>query len=947
MSLRKIVCLLSIALLVCEGLFSQTVKEETIDLSGNWRFNMDPQNIGEKDRWFTLKLPQTVMLPGSMATNNKGNDVGIHTQWTGSIFDSSWYFKPAYANYRQPGNIKMPFWLQPVKYYTGAAWYQRTITIPHSWQQKVIELHIERSHWETTVWLNDRLIGVQNSLSTEQVFHLSGLKPGKHELTIRVDNQIKQINVGPNSHSISDHTQTNWNGMVGNLFLAAKPQVFIEQVSLYPDIQKKQVKAKIKLRNFSGKSVEASLSMLAVSTDAKAEKLKMLQQSVTVDADSSFVEAIYPMGNNPLLWDEFSPNMYTLEVALQSKLFNSKKHLQFGMRKFEAKGTSFAINDRITFLRGTLECAIFPLTGYPPTDTAAWLRIFRIVKKYGLNHVRFHSWCPPEAAFVAADKLGVYLQVESASWANWGTTLGDGKPIDAYLYDESTRIMNAYGNHPSFCLFTYGNEPSGDNQNTYLNAFVNYWKKKDARRVYTSGAGWPVIESNDYNSISDPRIQRWGEELNSIINKNKPATDYDFSKIISQYTIPTVSHEIGQWCVYPDFKEIKKYTGVLKPKNFEIFQTLLRKQGLGHLADSFLLASGKLQALCYKADIEAALRTKGMAGFQLLDLHDFPGQGTALVGVLNPFWEEKGYIDAAAYSAFCNSTVPLVRFPKMIYQNNEELLLPVEVAHFGSSDLLQITPVWEMRDADNRTLFKGTLAKTNITVGNGLQLGIIKQSLISIEQASKLTLTVTVGKYKNSWEFFVYPAIQEPIASNVFITQEFNETTRNKLYAGENVLVTLKKGSLRSEVGGTIKVGFSSIFWNTVWTNGQAPHTLGILVNPRHPALRMFPTDYYSSWQWWDAMTHSNAILLDSVSKGLKPIVRVIDDWVTANSLGLVFECNVAKGKLIVSSIDLVTDIDNRPEAKQLRNSLCNYMTSKAFVPEQRVQWRQLQKLVQ
>ena len=91
------------------------------------------------------------------------------------------------------------------------------------------------------------------------------------------------------------------------------------------------------------------------------------------------------------------------------------------------------------------------------------------------------------------------------------------------------------------------------------------------------------------------------------------------------------------------------------------------------MADSFLLASGKLQALCYKADIEAALRTKNFAGFQLLDLHDFPGQGSAIVGVLNPFWESKGYVTPQEYSEFCNSVVPLARMSKFVFNSGDTL----------------------------------------------------------------------------------------------------------------------------------------------------------------------------------------------------------------------------------------------------------------------------------
>ncbi|MEO8403753.1 MAG: sugar-binding domain-containing protein [Chitinophagaceae bacterium] len=924
------------------------VTTQTIDLSGEWLFQTDPTDIGVTQKWFNKQLADKVKLPGSMATNNKGDEITIHTKWTGSIFDSSWFLKNEYAKYRQPGNIKVPFWLQPVKYYVGAAWYQKEVTVPVTWQKKHIELFIERSHWETTVWIDGQETGMQNSLATAQVFDLSKLAvPGKHTLTICVDNRIKDINPGPNSHSISDHTQTNWNGMIGKLVLRSRPALLINDVRLFPDVKNKQVVAKLKIENGSG-AKQATISLMATSENKLAAPLKPLIKTIALTDTTTEVEIIYPMGAKPLLWNEFTPNIYSMKVSLQQTgAAKDEKNVLFGMRSFTTIGSRFAVNDKLTFLRGTLECAIFPLTGYPPTDVSSWMKIFHVAKSYGLNHMRFHSWCPPDAAFEAADRSGFYLQIECSSWANWGTSLGNGLPIDQYIYDESEHIVKDYGNHPSFCMLAYGNEPSGKNYVAYLTQFVNYWKKKDNRRLYTTGAGWPNVADNDYQSASEPRIQHWGEGLKSIINSQQPKTDYDWRESIARWSMPVVSHEIGQWCVYPDFKEIKKYTGILQAKNFEIFQETLAKDGMAQLADSFLLASGKLQALCYKADIEAALRTPSFGGFQLLDLHDFPGQGTALVGVLNAFWEDKGYITAKEYSRFCNATVPLARFPKMIYRNNETLAVPVEIAHFSNTALTNVVPAWKITDQTGKVLFKGELPKTTIQPGNGIKLGAINQALATITAATKLILTVRVDRYENNWEFFVYPATLSRSRSDFMITQELDQSAMDALANGGKVLWTLKKGTVGFEKGRDVEIGFSSIFWNTAWTHGQAPHTLGILCDPSHPAFKDFPTDYYSNWQWWDAMTHSNAIILDSVAKGLQPIVRVIDDWVTNRSLGLIFECKVGKGKLLVSGIDLIEEINSRPSAKQMLYSLEKYMGSEKFNPTIEVEPGKIMSLLQ
>ena len=925
---------------------SSTAQERNvINLAGKWRFQIDSLNVGIAQKWFNQKLNADIQLPGSMTTNNIGNNIDLKTPWTGDILDSSYYKKPEYAKYRQPDNIKIPFWLQPVKYYKGVAWYQKTVNIPKSFESKEVTLFLERPHWQTTVWLDDKNAGSENSLGTPHQFTLKNLKAGEHTITVRVDNGIHELKVGEDSHSISDNTQGNWNGMIGKLELIAKPVVNIQTVQIYPDIEKKEILIKIKLHPNENKTQKTELQLQVVSTNPQAEKLSTLIKKIKVGKENDSLEIIYSMGDHPLLWDEFNPNLYTLKLSLSSKRGIEEKAVDFGMREFKAKGTQLTMNGKPVFLRGTLDCAAYPLTGYPPTDVASWTAIFQKIKSYGLNHVRYHSWTPPEAAFEAADKMGFYLQVECSSWANGDVRVGEGWPLDKWLYEESNRLMETYGNHPSFVMMAYGNEPRGKDHVKYLTNFVKYWQTKDSRRLYTTAAGWPVIAESDYNSSPDPRIQRWGEGLKSIINAEPPKSNYTWSKRISKWKQPTVSHEIGQWCVYPDFKEIKEYTGILKPKNLEIFEDRLKENGLYNLADSFLLASGKLQVLCYKADIEAALRTPGFGGFQLLGLSDFPGQGTALVGVLNVFWKDKSYIDGKTFSQFCSPTVPLALFPKFIYHNDENLDVPVKLAYYGDKPIKGVTPTWDIKNEGGKVLFSGKLAAQDIPFGNDIDLGTISQALSSFQNAQKLQLNVNIADGHNSWDFFVYPKKLPKLDDQVLITQTLTPAAIAVLDKGGKVLLTFKKGDLKPEMGGNVKIGFSSIFWNTSYTSGQAPNTLGILCDPKHPAFADFPTSYHSNWQWWDAMMHANAIRLDSVSKDIKPIVRVIDDWYTANSLGLIFECKVGKGKLLVSGIDLLSDSQNRPEAIQLLYSLKKYMNSSDFNPAVQLKAEQIKKL--
>ncbi len=908
-----------------------------IDLAGTWNFRIDSLNQGIDEEWFNSILPELVKLPGSMAENGKGNDISVNSKWTGSIVDRSWFKDDKYARYREEGNIKIPFWLQPVKHYIGASWYQKEIEFPSDWVGKYVELMLERPHWETQVWVNDQKVGMKNTLGTAHVYDLTEFtETGANRITIRVDNSIKDINPGVNSHSVSEHTQSNWNGIAGDISLNSSPAIFLQDLKLFPDIKKKEVVIKATIRNTTGKSQKGTIEVQAhLKGGSGVDDIPALTKEIEITGNKE-IDIKYPMGDSPKLWDEFQPNIYSMSVILESSEGSDHKKEDFGMREFKVLGTQFVINNRPLFLRGTLECAIFPKTGYPPTQVDEWNRIFKMVKAHGLNHMRFHSWCPPEAAFEAADKLGVYLQVECSSWANQGSSIGDGKPIDQWLYKEAEHILKAYGNHPSFCMMAYGNEPAGKNQSEFLTEFIGQLKKEDPRRVYTGAAGWPYIESVDYFNAPEARIQGWGQELNSIINKEPPRTNYDFEEIIKSVSMPYVSHEIGQWCVYPNFREIEKYDGVLKARNFEIFKETLEENHMGNLADSFLLASGKLQALCYKADIEAALRTKGMAGFQLLDLHDFPGQGTALVGVLDPFWEEKGYISPEEYSRFCNQTVPLVRFKKRIFTTGENIEASIEVAHFGQMPLENVQPSWSLGSVNGEIAAEGKLPQQDIPIGNGLKLGEISVSLENFQKAEKFTLSVEIEGFSNSWDIWVYPELEGEIKDDqdIRIVKDLNKKTIKFLEGGGKVLFIPHKGRLKDEYGGDIGVGFSSIFWNTAWTGGQKPHTLGILCNPDHPALAEFPTEYHSNWQWWDAMTHSNAINLDSFSPELKPIVRIIDDWFTNRPLGLIYEVKIGKGKLIVSGIDLLKNIDTRPEAEQLLYSLYIYMQSEAFDPE-------------
>ncbi len=926
--MKRLSLLLSLLLLYLTNTFAQH-----INLHGEWTFELDPQDVGVLNNWQTKDFIDQLILPGSLSSNNKGYSPDLNTNWTGLIVDSTWFYKAHYSRYREKDNFKTIFWLQPEKHYVGPAWYSRKFTVSKSMSVHQLLLFIERPHWETTVWIDGVKIGTKNALGVPHEYKMDSLNIGEHRITIRVDNRIKDINIGVNAHSVSDHTQTNWNGIIGKIQLFAIPQVTISNVKVYPQIDDKQIRIILSLENASKDLRNVALTFQAISKYApRTDTIPALKQRYSIPPGQSTAEFIYSMGDKFYKWDEFTPYPYQLSVNMSQDTLNKDYHTTFGMRKLGTNKTQFTINDRLIFMRGTLDCAVFPLTGYPPTDITEWKRIFNIIKKHGLNHVRFHSWCPPKSAFDAADELGLYLQIEGGGW----TRVGDGNAFDRWIFEESERIMDTYGNHPSFVLYTYGNEPDGPKQGEFLGDLINHLKKYDNRHLYTAGAGWPDIKSNEFYNAMYPRLYVWGDELKSRNNIHPPSTDFDWHQITDKYNIPYISHEIGQWCAYPNFKEINKYNGVLKPHNFEVFQETLAKNHLVHLADSFLLASGRHQTLTYKAEIEAALRTPGFAGFQLLGLSDFPGQGTALVGVLDAFWEEKGYTTAEEFKTFSGPTVPLLRLPKMTYSNNEILEARVEVAHFGSEALQDIVPTWVLAHTDGSIVASGNLPKQTIPIGNAHHIGHIHYDLSNITVPSILEITIAIGSHRNSWKTWIYPIDSKDHRGNVYITDTLDEHAYAALEKGGSVLFSPAKGKVQMDKGGEIAVGYSPIFWNTAWTKKQAPHVLGVLVNPKHPALKLFPTDYHSDAQWWGLVMNANAMKLEYLGKDVQPIVRVIDDWFTNQSLGMVVEGKLGNGKILICTADLLNNSKNLIEVEQMKKSLLHYMNSDDFNPQSR-----------
>jgi len=917
---------------------------EPISLAGEWRLAIDRTDAGVAARWFAHALTERVQLPGSLAAQRHGDPVGADTPWTGTIFDRGYFTAPEYAPYRPPAEVKLPFWLTPDNVYVGAAWYQREIELPAEWAGRRVVLVLERAHWQTRAWLGERELGAGDALSTPHEFELpDGLAPGRHTLTLRVDNRL-HINVGENAHSVSDHTQGNWNGVVGAIELRATARTWIEDLQVYPDVAAGAVEVRGLLR-----SREAALPGVVMLASGVAKT------DADVGADGRF-SARLALGADAARWDEFSPVLNTLTARLPN---GEARTVRFGLREVRREGRALRLNGRRLFLRGTLDCAVFPRTGFPPTDVAEWRRILGAIKAHGLNHVRFHSWCPPEAAFVAGDELGVYFQVEAATWPNAVAVLafnsprgiGDGDAVDAWTLAEGERILRAYGNHPCFLLFAAGNEPGGPQHRAYLARWVESLRALDPRHLYTGTAGWPELAENDFHVLPESRAHQWGDGLASRLNATAPATRADYRASVEQRAAPLISHEIGQWCAFPALATAAKHDGHLRARNFEIFADWLRARGLEQRATDFADASGRLQLACYKEEIEAQLRTPGLAGFQLLGLQDFPGQGTAPVGVVDHFWDSKPYATPDEFRRFCGPTVLLARLQRRVFTAGETVEAQIEVAHFGAHALRDAVVRWRIEERAGAVLASDEWVAAEVPLAQGSVLGevraVVPTGAAACARQVRLVVEFAGTTIANDWALWFFPAeVHDATPANVYLTRALDAEAEAVLQVGGRVLLSVGRGRARGDARGRVELGFTPIFWNTWCTQRQAPHTLGIACDPRHAALADFPTEAHADWQWWHVVTQADALWLDAWPRELHPIVEVIDDWYSCRRLGLVIEARVGAGRLLVCGADLCDGLDNDPVRRQLRASLLAYAASDAFAPTVEVSGAQVRELL-
>ena len=822
-----------------------------IDLSGTWLFALDRNKTIQAG----TQLTETIQLPGTTDTNKKGDYIARSEETT--QLSRLWSYK-------------------------GRAWYQKEVDIPVSWKGKPVYLTLERTK-PSEVYVDGKFAASSNDISTPQIFELSKwLKPGKHQLTIMIDNGYgvpKQLY--ESSHAYTESTQTNWNGIIGKI-----------------------------------------------------------------------------------------------ELSIQLPSPSQVKVVHQNFRDFHIEGQHFYANGHVIYLRGKHDACVWPLTGHVAMDVESWRKYLGTCGAYGINHIRFHSWCPPEAAFVAADELGIIMQPELPFWGSFDE---QDDTLMTFLHKEGVNILRTYGHHPSFRLFALGNELWGSIEK--MAEFVEDFRKIAPDKFYTFGSNYylgyqGVKKGMDYFTTCRVGGEGWGNYNThtrgsfsfadaadgGVINHFYPNTMMNFEEGCQlaypegtawTKAVPVISHETAQFQTYPDYDEIKKYTGVLYPYNMEVFRNRLEKAGMLDQAKDFHKASGLWSLQLYKQDIEMDLRTRNMAGFQLLDLQDYPGQGSAYVGILNAFMEPKGICTEREWRQWCAPVVPLLIADRFCFTNQEGIRAWIQVANYSGESLNGKTLCWQLTSNSKGVASGNILLPSTEGLFTAGELCI---DLSAFDKPTKLQLSLSIGEteyfgapYHNTYDLWVYPAWSDlsKLESLVMVTNELNDIAIGQLQKGKSVL--LMPDSTDLCVGGL----FTTDYWNyrmfkTISENNKkpvSPGTLGILTDPNHPIFNGFPTEMHTNWQWFPIIKASHPMILDNTSPDYRPIIQVIDNVERNHKLGLVFEFQVDKGKLLVCMADLEA-ATSYPEGRAFYRSILEYMTSGDFTPKTHITLEDFKKLM-
>ena len=822
--------------------------------------------------------------------------------------------------------------------YEGPAHYRHTFFLDKPAGDARVFLEVERSR-ELALSMNGRPVPawVPGTVSTPHVFEVTDcLAVGRNEVSLCCDNSYP---TWPHdaivySSAATDETQTNWNGLLGYVRLRFEAPQFIAGIRVHPG------------QNAADVTLEVDCAAPYAGTLRITSPAFQTEQTIHVDLPAGRHEVRFSqvaLAPGAKRWDEGEGNLH--EVTAEGARLEPVT-IRFGLRTFGVRQGRLMLNDRRFFLRSEANCCVFPETGHMPMDQASWKAILTTYASYGINCMRFHSHCPPEAAFAAADEMGMMMQPELSHW-NPRTAFEDDRSW-AYFPLEMRQILRTYANHPSFVMMTWGNElAAGPLGHARMNQMLEEARALDSTRLYAEGS------NNHYGALgADPAsdfhtcagvfaepMRATSAGMRGYLNESYPAATAQFDAVVATLRAPkgkagadattfngaVFSFEVGQFELLPDFDEWDTHAGVTRPDNFDHIRERVVQAGWMPEWKRRVEATGELSLLGYREEVEAVLRSEALSGISLLGLQDFPGQGTALVGMLNAHLQPKPFAFAQPerFRAFLSDVVPLVLLGKYTYLAAERLQAEVKLANHGKSLL---TARGEVRLLDGETLLATqALPEQAVPAGRLASLGTIDLPLPDFLEPRRLDVQVVVGTATCRYPIWVYPDADVTCPPDVLVTASAEEAFQ-ALAAGRKVL--LDPPATAEKFPRSIRTQFTTDFWS-VGTFAEQEGFMGCLVDPSHPVFAGFPTEFQSNWQWWP-MCQGRAMILPP---DVKPLVTALDCYARMRHMGLLVEARVGEGRLVVSSMGM-QEKRMYPEVRALLQSILNYMASEAFQPE-------------
>lgn len=953
-------------------------------LNGKWHVVLEDGTTGQMD------------LPGTLDENGIGHrDVGANQWHPDAVLGN------AAGEIDKDAPIATRFTRRHT--YEGEARISRKITVPDYGTDRLFVLAERARALRLLVDGEACSVFRQGTLSTPYIFELTGAAPGEHEFTFLSDNSYPGMPKAAiyYSSAATDETQTNWNGILGECSMYTRPQNFIDSLRVYPRAVKKEEKNKaggyvldvcVELAP-GAKKVYKDAKIILQSEALAAGELEDTQTLTEIisysgeglaeagtdkEENPKTMEIWFrdlPLRENVKLWDEDEGNLYEMAVTLDNGMSAEDKggstaecRTRFGIRSFGDNGSGrLALNGRAFFLRGEANCAEYPETGHPPMTIPEWKEMLLKYRSYGINFVRFHSHCEPEAAFAAADELGMLLQPELSHW----------DPKDAFGTEESYRyyraelvdLLKTYANHPSFVMLTLGNElQAQDEGRERMRELVRTAKRMDPTRLYANGSNAfygeegcdPESDFYTSQSCKDVVIRGTFSGMRGYLNENYPSADrtYDeaMAEIRKEYQKPVFSFEVGQFEVLPDFEELESFHGISDPVNLKLIKKRVEERGLLPTWEKYVEATGELSRLAYREEIEAAMRTRELSGISLLGLQDFPGQGTALVGMMNSHLEPKPYDFARPerFREFFQECRILVKLPHYTYEAGERLIAEVEAANFGKRNIEGVF-CWtlagkksvsengncEPAEIKSKNTVIATGEDTEITIcrpGSYTEVGSLDIPLDFVEKNTALTLKVRIGDSISAYPIWVYRKTTPVCPENVYETRAFDVKTREILQNGGRVY--LSPDADKESLPNSIKTQFTTDFWS-VGTFADQEGGMGQLIDTEHPIFKEFPTDFHTDWQWW-IMATKRAVILPHP---MKTIITEMDSYAFLRPMAQMIEFRCLKGKVLLSTMELHKS-QQYPEVRALQASIYTYLSGENFEPAEEITEEELSMLV-